>query len=447
MLSFADRRDRAQCAPCTTPRQRAAELQARGEIDAASRILGTLCGYGDEDYGDEDENGGAGEVRPNAAADFAQLLEICGRHERAVEILRSVSKQCDVSGEEAYLCKLLLLKLLFTRPRPLHRKDLPEMLALIASLTSKRTALGNAGKDTKHGVFKSHWSYFLMIKGLLSRERRLPSHLQLFYVGTENAEKEEDNVYCVGDSHVVSMGHRRIRRDGEWRRIIPWVVTGLKAWHVHLGSAYFTGENLRRALIAILKASEQESPESPAGSEPAAISSSRDPAANKRKTECLLSAGEIDVREGIGHAIECGKYQDLRTAVHHTVTSYVKAIAALIKDIDPARRLKVFFLPVLPHARRRGNAGRFKNRASRRTLQQMWNKKLAEVLVPGKVGQEEAGTRERDFSFPQLSFLNIAGDFEENAGPFLRPELSLDDGTHANAKAVQIIQRGIQALT
>ena len=122
MLSFADRRDRAQCAPCTTPRQRAAELQARGEIDAASRILGTLCGYGDE-------NGGAGEVRPNAAADFAQLLEICGRHERAVEILRSVSKQCDVSGEEAYLCKLLLLKLLFTRPRPLHRKDLPEMLA------------------------------------------------------------------------------------------------------------------------------------------------------------------------------------------------------------------------------------------------------------------------------------------------------------------------------
>ena len=168
MLSFADRRDRAQCAPCTTPRQRAAELQARGEIDAASRILGTLCGYGDEDYGDEDdedENGGAGEVRPNAAADFAQLLEICGRHERAVEILRSVSKQCDVSGEEAYLCKLLLLKLLFTRPRPLHRKDLPEMLALIASLTSKRTALGNAGKDTKHGVFKSHWSYFLMIKG------------------------------------------------------------------------------------------------------------------------------------------------------------------------------------------------------------------------------------------------------------------------------------------
>ena len=106
---------------------------------------------------------------------------------------------------------------------------------------------------------------------------------------------------------------------------------------------------------------------------------------------------------------------------------------------DPAgARLKVFVFPVLPHARRRGNAGRFKNREARRDLQQMWNDQLKWQMLEG------AGSRGR---CPQLLFLDIIGDFEDATGPFLRPELSLDDGTHANAKAIQIIQRGIQAVT
>jgi lysophospholipase L1-like esterase len=438
MLSFADRRDRGGVGSVggsvgggprsAAPRQRALELQASGEIDAAARIFGSVCGYGED----------GGRATAEATADFAQLLEICGQHERAVAVLRRVFHEGGVAAadNDVYLCELLLLKLLFTRPCPLRRKDLAEMLALIASLDRTHTALSNAGEDTKHGVFKSHWSYFHIIKGLISRERRLPSHLQLWCVVADDKElgelgepgKQDDTnsaavppLYCVGDSHVVSMGHRRIRTrsNGAWRRTIPWVVTGLKAWHVQLGSSYFTGENLRRALAAILVAGDKVTP-----------------------VECLISAGEIDVREGITHAVESGKYHTVKEAVHHTVKAYVEGIVTLIHDIDPAgARLRVFMFPVLPHARRRGNAGRFKNRQTRRNLQQMWNDELKQELMPVAAdGQEGADA--------QLLFLDISGDFEGAAGPFLRPELSLDDGTHANAKALQIIQRGIiQAVT
>ena len=38
--------------------------------------------------------------------------------------------------------------------------------------------------------------------------------------------------------------------------------------------------------------------------------------------ESILSAGEIDVREGLAHAVEKQKYKDLREAVRFTVKSY-----------------------------------------------------------------------------------------------------------------------------
>ena len=74
---------------------------------------------------------------------------------------------------------------------------------------------------------------------------------------------------------------------------MPWVVTGLKAWHVHLGGGYFTGACLRRAFELILAREGTISP--------------------TNTIECLLSAGEIDVREGLAHAVEKQKYKDLRT--------------------------------------------------------------------------------------------------------------------------------------
>ena len=445
MLSFTDRKDRSDketAGATTTIRNTANRLQCAGKIDAAAHIYGIMCCAA--------EIAARSEIVSEFAADYAQLLEICCKHDLAVRILRraidmsmsgTIAEVENICGEiatlknvkggvqvnsddrttlptEKYLCHLLLLKLLYCRPQALDNESLAEIQHLTSYLEKVHQALTRSGVDTKHGVFKSHWSYFHIVRGLMCRERRLNSCLQL---RVENTRQHGNAIYCVGDSHVVSMGHRIIRNhiDGKEMITVPWVITGLKAWHVHLGDSYFTGANLKRALQLI------------------AARWPRDGETDKRLNvksmgyaiECIISAGEIDVREGIVNAVESHKYRDSAEAVRVTCESYINGLKDMVCEVDPAGVLKLHIFPVLPHCRRRGKAGKYRNRQCRRNLQRMWNDELKKLLIKDSEAH------------PRFSFLDLANKVEETTGPFMRPELCLDDGTHANARIMETLQQ------
>ena len=124
----------------------------------------------------------------------------------------------------------------------------------------------------------------------LSRERRLPTHLKINVV-EEGKTDDLAPLYFVGDSHVVPFGHRRLLGD---RRALSLVVTGLKAWHVGKEDVFFTGESFKRAIHLIT---------------------------SRGATDVVISAGEIDCREGILTSVTKEKYPDLPTAVAKTLRS------------------------------------------------------------------------------------------------------------------------------
>jgi hypothetical protein len=90
----------------------------------------------------------------------------------------------------------------------------------------------------------------------------------------------------------------------------------------------------------------------------------------------MLSAGEIDCREGIGGPLLEGYHLDYREHVHRTVQEYVKAVSALAEQYS----LEILVMPVAPHAHRSERNGKASGRAFRRRVMQAWNDELRKAL-------------------------------------------------------------------
>lgn len=246
--------------------------------------------------------------------------------------------------------------------------------------------------------FKSHWAYYLLIQAVVLGERIKPHRrrtLEWYHVpvwdilwGKDQRRNQTEHVYhpsslsmntqhirsilqvcqgytnhtliwtgtldattplyVVGDSHVLSMAWQTIvlPSSGKLRLLIPIVVTGLKAWHTRSETRFFTHALLHTLL---------------------------------QRINChtiVISAGEIDCREGIGGEALEGYNHICQDHITRTVREYVDALNTLSKQY----RLQILVLPVAPHAHKSDKYGKAVGRATRRQVMQRWNHDLQRTI-------------------------------------------------------------------
>ena len=307
------------------------------------------------------------------------------------------------------LLQLLLLKLLYVTPQ--GGPFLAIACRAVPHLELK-FCLDKQLERYMRNNYKSHWAYYILIKAIVLGERIKPSrraqiqyHVPIWDIvfGLDSRDKMNETqristdilpfnrcgiedlsntfqvaithlsnttdkplqrsfrppncfkahlpLYVLGDSHALSIGWQTICIDdrahfSRLRTLIPNPVTGLKAWHTRPETQFFTYTNLRRNLERI---------------------------PNSIKT-IILTAGEIDCREGIGGEELSGYNKSCNDAVLTTVVTYVKAIQKLSESCG----LQILLMPVAPHAHRSDRNGKSTGRAFRRERMKIWNDYLRE---------------------------------------------------------------------
>ena len=166
------------------------------------------------------------------------------------------------------------------------------------------------------------------------------------------------------------------------RTLVPYPATGVKAWHTREQTQFFTHHNLRTSL-------------------------------QRLPLECrtvLLSAGEIDCREGIGGEKLSGYNASCDDRVRNTVREYVRAAIQLAAE----HNLQILLLPVAPHAFRNAKKGKAAGRDQRRERILLWNDLLREECATSGAGNGiylldyEGDLRSPDESSPVGFVLNRA---------------------------------------
>jgi hypothetical protein len=140
---------------------------------------------------------------------------------------------------------------------------------------------------------------------------------------------------------------------------MPYPATGMKAWHVRSSTRFFTHYNLRACLYRLSRTMHETS--------------------GRAANTIILSAGEIDCREGIGGSLLQGYYRDCGDAVRRTVAEYLLALS----DLAGEYRMQVLVMPVAPHAYRSEKNGKSTGRARRRETTHLWNETMRSDLGCG----------------------------------------------------------------
>jgi hypothetical protein len=302
--------------------------------------------------------------------------------------------------------QLLLLKLLYM---------------VLPSLAIEATVYMDMDEEILAKEYKSHWAYFLLIRSLVLGERMKPHrrklqkyhHIPLWdrlwktgvaiyssdqytlqYKNNNNNNRPSDLVprlqalisflrgfdhdknnpltpnlvwepsfddetplFLMGDSHVLSLAWQTIQVPNHSdafsreRVIVPLVVTGLKAWHVRPHTRFFTHTNLRIALQRLT--------------------------ANKRIPQTILvSAGEIDCREGMGGPLLQGYRESFHHVVQNTAREYVLGLYEMFIPKYPD--IQILVMPVAPHLQCK--TGRAVSRESRLETMRVWNQELRQLL-------------------------------------------------------------------
>ena len=179
-----------------------------------------------------------------------------------------------------------------------------------------------------------------------------PMYLTPVLDGSRWSQHHHRPLFFVGDSHVLSLAWQSIHlptdRMGsitEPRTIVPMVITGLKAWHVRPETRFFTNTCLHTMLRRI----------------------------PRHVQTIVVSAGEIDCREGMGGQLLQGYTQKCDEHVKATVAAYVSSLVHIIRL--PSNSIsQILIAPVAPHIER--NKGRVVGHASRRETIRVWNDEL-----------------------------------------------------------------------
>uniref|UniRef100_A0A6S8TGL9 SGNH hydrolase-type esterase domain-containing protein n=1 Tax=Chaetoceros debilis TaxID=122233 RepID=A0A6S8TGL9_9STRA len=216
-------------------------------------------------------------------------------------------------------------------------------------------------------------------------------------------------IFALGDSHVLSLGWQTLQITTETggellRTIVPNPVTGLKAWHTRDATNFFTKYNLECCLQRL-------------------------PPTCKT---IILSAGEIDCREGIGGALLEGYSNECEVAVQNTVKEYVSAINIIATRYD----LQILLLPVAPHAYRSEKNGRALGRGLRRQRMLIWNEVLRKLC-----GEQNTANKQRVFLLDYEESLRAQND-SSPVGFVLSPVYNADF-THMNSAFLPLLEEAI----
>jgi hypothetical protein len=295
--------------------------------------------------------------------------------------------------------QLLLIKLLYS---------------VVPSLAAQAVVLGDLDKlePTMSAEYKSHWAYYVLIRAVVLGERIKPHRRLtlkyyhcpvwdlLFGLDQRNAAEQSlscvnswapeygvepflfnlrqmvlarqngyhrkalppltwwlpathatfEPLYIVGDSHVLSLAWQTLylpdsgAGESRPRLAVPVVTTGIKAWHVRRDTRFFTRTCLDNQLHRL-----------PSGT-----------------STIILSAGEIDCREGMGGPLLQGYTDACHEHVQRTVREYVRALSGLAADSPNIQQILV--MPVAPHTH--NSKGKVSGRASRRETMRVWNEEL-----------------------------------------------------------------------
>ena len=219
-------------------------------------------------------------------------------------------------------------------------------------------------------------------------------------------------LYLVGDSHVISLAWQRLYLAGQWRLVVPVVVTGLKAWHVQKGTRFFTQASWQRVLRRL-----QPYKDGPT-----------------RNLTIVVSAGEIDCREGVGGPALQGYTENCRDHVDRTVQEYIRALQQLLVCTEsPSPCIEqILVMPVPPHCKSR--KGRARGRAARRETTRLWNRALREQL---------SSIDDSIYFLDYETALLHVDDFSTDEDQYvLRPEFNADS-THMNAAFARHFEQAV----
>eukprot|EP00475_Leptophrys_vorax_P025987 TRINITY_DN3637_c0_g2_i17.p2 TRINITY_DN3637_c0_g2~~TRINITY_DN3637_c0_g2_i17.p2 ORF type:complete len:853 (+),score=209.82 TRINITY_DN3637_c0_g2_i17:4081-6639(+) len=122
-------------------------------------------------------------------------------------------------------------------------------------------------------------------------------------------------IYCVGDSHCLSLAWQKLKLQGEERLLVPKLVTGLKCWHLRPKSSFFPKKNFEFVMKSI-----------------------------PNNSTAVFNFGEIDCREALPLVVERCKYDSLEEAIDVTVGIYLSAL----EKIKRTKNLDIFIHPVPP---------------------------------------------------------------------------------------------------
>jgi hypothetical protein len=223
----------------------------------------------------------------------------------------------------------------------------------------------------------------------------------LWHLPHTSGTTEPKPIFFVGDSHVLSLAWQTLWIPDSTgvslhpRLVVPVITTGLKAWHVRHSTRFFT-QTCLKALLQRVSAS-----------------------------SIVVSAGEIDCREGLGGPLLEGYKQSCHEYVCQTVKEYVKALCELVVDPETALQ-QILVMSIAPHMWR--SKGRVEAQAARRETSRVWNKELRSLLpIDGKV-----------FLLDYETALQVPGQ----EAYILKPEFNADS-THLNAAFAPHLEEAI----
>jgi tetratricopeptide (TPR) repeat protein len=205
----------------------------------------------------------------------------------------------------------------------------------------------------------------------------------------------------VGDSHCLSLAWTTIAG----ATIVPFVATGLKAWHMQPGSQFVTVSNLT-AIFERLSGikTNQESLQ-----------------------DCLFCAGEIDCREGIPDAVAKGKQATTKDAVQSTVKKLIDTLVS--KSVAYGLR---FYVLSVPPPFRFDTAAPSEQLLLRSHTVRIFNQELRDQI-------------DQQCTSSTVRFLDIEDACSTTEHYFLKGELNAD-GTHANRKILPLVSESFNTF-
>lgn len=134
------------------------------------------------------------------------------------------------------------------------------------------------------------------------------------------------SIYVVGDSHTLSCAWRTVDVGGTKYLLRPFLVTGLKIWHLREGSNFYPKHNFLR----IVEQSAFSTAHFPISFLP--LTSARPSTTVPKGSLVVMLLGEIDCREGLLAAMEKCRYESLEDGARGTIAIYKRVLNQLKQE-------------------------------------------------------------------------------------------------------------------